>query len=108
MDSTLLWIIAFLFFLLPLIYILIRLSLWSKNDIIETHETVVRVAVCIVPMILFFILLAGGGISIIVYYFTAYSWRGAIVSPLGAILIFPLFYALLSYMWLPVLLREIL
>jgi len=70
MDSISSWIIIILFLLLPFIYVVLRLSLWTKNDIIETHETVVRIAVCIVPMILFFIFLAYGGIldNFILFY----------------------------------------
>jgi len=101
MFSRPILIIISLLGVVPLSCVFIWLWMRPKRDAIETHETNTRILTCIVYMILFFALLAIGGVGILRLLFSESSWKALAAVPLAAMLFFPLFYALVSYIRLP-------
>jgi hypothetical protein len=105
-GSTLPWLIVLLAFI-PIIFMFIWLSLWPKTDIIETHETTVQIVAAVMSLLLLLILFAIAGIVLLFYVLTLPGWLGLIASPLAGTLIFPLPFAIISYVRLPKILKSV-
>jgi hypothetical protein len=79
----------------------IRLSLWPKFDIVETHETTARVFSAVASLLLFFLLLAALGIMILREVQTTGDAHWLLALPVTACFVFPLVYAPVAYLRLP-------
>jgi len=95
------FVIILFLIVIPVACVFCWFFLKPKRDIIETQETTARIIICITFMLLCFILLAGGGVALFVWLATMNIWKTLLGLPLVITPIFPFFFAIISYLWLP-------
>jgi len=80
-ESNVSWTVAG-FSVLPSICVFAWLSINPKRDIIETHETSVRIASCVLFMLLFFLLLGVGSVGVFWCLAGETAWKVVGLMPL--------------------------